>query len=665
MRRRAAALAALICALTGAAAADAGAAWVEPVSISQLDASAREPRIAVDAAGNLTAVWTTGAEGSRSVRSAFRPAGGSWEAPFNRMTSTFDCHDPRLAVNPSGAAVVIASCQKPSVAVRAAYRPAASWSAQSEVPGSADGKDARVGIDDSGNARAVWAGPGSTVHSSYRSAAGTWSAVAQQVSTVGKLAFDPNVGVSPAGYAFAVWREKREGSAPGDPVVHARISTSLKGAAWSAPFSMTVDTGAGAVTPITEGEPQIAINAGAERMMAWSVAGTNATMGERTAFSDTSGLSEPVRFITEAPAHVEIPQIAIDGEARGVAVWRSFVSAEGFRIKASTTPTRTGSWAPPTILADLSGGINGGTEPDVAADPAGNATVVWSGGGTATASSRPAGGAFGPATPISNGAHTVALGGPRVMMTAGGDALVAWSANTGGGTHIALAVDDVTPPAISSVAIPAAVETGASAAMSAASTDTWSSSTLSWDFGDGATATGDAVSHAYATAGNHTVTITATDAVGNSAGETRQISVAPPPGAGGPASASGTKKRVRLGVTVPKQTWKKILKAKAVKLRCSLDVPGACSVKATVTRAVAKHLGLKLGKGARAATVGSGSVALKGGDEPGTLKAKLTGRARKAIGTAAKPVPVVLTVTGSAPGRESATLSRTLRIKRP
>jgi hypothetical protein len=56
------------------AAPGAGAAWIEPVSISQLDAGAREPQIAVDASGDTTAVWTNGAIGSRSIRSAFRPA---------------------------------------------------------------------------------------------------------------------------------------------------------------------------------------------------------------------------------------------------------------------------------------------------------------------------------------------------------------------------------------------------------------------------------------------------------------------------------------------------------------------------------------------------------------------------------------------------------------
>lgn len=648
-------------------ASDARAAWIEPVNVSALDASAREPRIAIDAAGNATAVWTSGAVGSRSVRSAFRPAGGSWETPFNRMTSSFDCHDPRLAVNPAGAAVVIADCEKEigggtHVAIRAAYRPAASWNAAAEVTGSVGGKSARVGIDNAGNARAVWAGTGSTVQSSYKAvAAGAWSA-SQQVSTAAKLAFNPNVGVSPAGYAFAVWREKREGPVVGDPVVHTKISTSVKGAAWSAPFNLTVDTGDGAVTPVTEGEPQIDINAGAERMMAWSVAGTNATMSERTAFADTSALSAPPIFITEAPAHVEIPQIAIDGEARGIATWRSFVSAEGFRIKASTTPTRTGAWAAPTILADLAGTINSGTQPDVAADPSGNATVVWN-AAAITASSRPAGGAFGPATPISN-THTPALGGPQVTMDDAGDAVVTWSANDPTtSSHIAVAVNDVTPPALSGVVTPPSVEVGAGAAMTAVTTDTWSSSGVIWDFGDGASASGGSVSHAYATPGDRTITITATDALGNTGSQTRAISVTPRPGEPAPGGGGTQKRKLALTAAVVRQPWSKILKAKAVKLRCGLDASGTCAVKASVSAAVAKRIGLKAGKRAKVG-VGSGSAQVAGG-KVAVVKVKLTGKARAAIASATKPVPISLAVTGSAQGSEPSSLRATLRIKRP
>ncbi len=663
MRRHAAALAALICALTGSLASDAGAAWIDPVSISQLGVASSDPQIAVDASGNLTAVWTSGAEGSRAIRSAYRPAGGPWEPSSSLISSPgVNCEQPRLAVNPLGAAVLGADCGSGSATMQAAYRPAGgAWAVAVGVPGSGTGEEPRVGIDDAGNAVAIWAGAASTVHSAYRPAAtGTWVA-AGQVSTPAKTAFNPNVGMSPAGYAYAIWREKREGPTPGDPVISVMLAYKLHGAAWNTPSPLTLD---GAVTPVTKGEPQIDINADADRMMAWSTAATKDFMQARTAFTDLSGVSG-AQSVIEASAHVELPQIALDAGGLGVATWRSEAGGV-LLVKAATTSSLSGAWSGPATLGGPDG-LTFATAPDVAAGPAGAATVVWRAGVTATAAKRTGPGAFSPAVPISNAAHA-GFGEPQVAMSDGGDSLATWSSDGTSPTHIAVAIDDVTPPVLSAISVSSSVEAGAGAAMSAGATDTWSSSSLAWEFGDGASATGGSVGHAYATPGDRTVTVTATDAVGNTTSQTRTISVTPRPGEPGPGGngGAGTQKQVvALTVTVPKQAWKKIKKAKAIRLLCGLNVAGTCSVKATVTRQVAKRLGLKLGKGAKTATVGSGSLAVKGGDEPGTLKAKLSAKARKAIDVATKPVPIALAVTGTAPGSEPATLSRKLRIKRP
>ncbi len=63
--------------------------------------------------------------------------------------------------------------------------------------------------------------------------------------------------------------------------------------------------------------------------------------------------------------------------------------------------------------------------------------------------------------------------------------------------------------------------------MSASATDLWPPVTTTWQFGDGASAVGAAVSHCYSTAGERTVTVTATDAAGNATSRTRTIAIAP------------------------------------------------------------------------------------------------------------------------------------------
>jgi hypothetical protein len=360
---------------------------------------------------------------------------------------------------------------------------------------------------------------------------------------------------------------------------------------------------------------------------------------------------------------VEAPQVALDDAGGAVAVWRSFDGA-GFRTKAATTSTLFGSWSTPVPLADVETGL---AEPQVAADPAGDAAAVWrTSSGTISAATRPAGAAFDAATTISS-AGTTGLH-PRVAMTAAGDAIATWAGSTTG--RVAVAVDDTTPPVLSAVTVPPSVQAGTAASMSAMVADAWSPVTLAWDLGDGTTTAGDAVSHAYAAAATRTVTVTATDAAGNVASETRQIVVSPVPGGqdpGGPGPGGGGPPvipAVTLGVSVPKQSWPTIRKRRAVRLRCTLDVAGACAAKATISRRLAERLGLRIGPRAKARRVGRGTVAITREDRATRLDVPLGRKVRRAIGRTHRRVVFRLVVTGSAPGRTPATLTRAMTVRR-
>jgi PKD repeat protein len=67
---------------------------------------------------------------------------------------------------------------------------------------------------------------------------------------------------------------------------------------------------------------------------------------------------------------------------------------------------------------------------------------------------------------------------------------------------------------------------------------------INWNFGDGGTASGGAVTHAFGAAGAFTVTVAATDAVGNATSTTRPIVISP--------KAPPKKKRITSKVRV---TW--------------------------------------------------------------------------------------------------------------
>ena len=87
---------------------------------------------------------------------------------------------------------------------------------------------------------------------------------------------------------------------------------------------------------------------------------------------------------------------------------------------------------------------------------------------------------------------------------------------------------DAAPPTFAAVSVPTAGRVGAGIGMAAAATDRWSPVNVRWSFGDGATASGAAVTHAFGGPGSFAVGVTARDAVGNASSTTRNVLVTRP-----------------------------------------------------------------------------------------------------------------------------------------
>jgi hypothetical protein len=81
----------------------AAGAWTAPVVLSASGAVASSPQVAVDGAGNTTAVWATSAP---SVVAATQTPGSGWSAPKLLAAAPNSVYNLHLAVNPGGAAVV-------------------------------------------------------------------------------------------------------------------------------------------------------------------------------------------------------------------------------------------------------------------------------------------------------------------------------------------------------------------------------------------------------------------------------------------------------------------------------------------------------------------------------------------------------------------------------
>lgn len=91
---------------------------------------------------------------------------------------------------------------------------------------------------------------------------------------------------------------------------------------------------------------------------------------------------------------------------------------------------------------------------------------------------------------------------------------------------------DAGGPGVTTASVPTTAAPGQPVTMSATFADLWSGVSPggpTWDFGDGTTATGAQVTHTYATAGTYTITVGATDTLGNKGSATYTITVATPP----------------------------------------------------------------------------------------------------------------------------------------
>lgn len=206
--------------LVHGAARPAGEPWQAAQTLSATGGSAMNPKVVVDAGGNVIAIWTR-SNGTRDiVQAASRPAGGSWQPAQDLSTPDQNAFDPQVAVGPGGDAIAVwdqYTGTPGGFVIRAARRPLGGpW----QLPGedlSAHGLTGHphVAIDEAGRAVAVWNifegtyGPSPVgawaTKSSFRGPGGPWQAE-QPVSPVGQNTGPPQVAMDGSGNALAVWR---------------------------------------------------------------------------------------------------------------------------------------------------------------------------------------------------------------------------------------------------------------------------------------------------------------------------------------------------------------------------------------------------------------------------------------------------------------------------
>ncbi|HYV16574.1 MAG TPA: PKD domain-containing protein [Conexibacter sp.] len=142
-------------------------------------------------------------------------------------------------------------------------------------------------------------------------------------------------------------------------------------------------------------------------------------------------------------------------------------------------------------------------------------------------------GTVGAAQTLATGEHIMVSFG-ALAFDDDGDGVALWPDFDGTSERVRMAPYAGAGPRVTAASIPATATVGRAVSLSAAASSNWSSvASIDWSFGDGKLARGATVKHAYATPGKKTVTVTATDALGNTGrAATRVVTVTAGPSVG-------------------------------------------------------------------------------------------------------------------------------------
>ncbi|WP_196809225.1 PKD domain-containing protein [Conexibacter woesei] len=515
-------------ALALALAASAGATtWSAPHALFPSAVTAYRSSATMNADGDVAAVTISADQ--RDVVLYERPAGGP-ETTTVVGSDTTRAGDPQVALSDTGAIAVAwvgADNDEAHVAVRPAgsstFRAPVDISSTTYQDGMNDTGNVRIGIDDAGEVAVAWkTGTSSpwTMHWGLIGTSGTLGTTGT-VTAGWSLAF--SVSMNGAGDAVVGWSEVAT-----DPAQSAlRASVRPAGGVFGTPAD--VHDG------VPDFEPSTAIDAAGDVAVAYT--GSAGNHGEIRVATMPAGGAFGTPVAVSAPGDdTAYPSVAMAGDGTAVVSW-----SPGFIGRyAARAVTLAGT--PVGAVTTLGPSPNSRSRTVLRPDGSGAVFMLATDG--LYVAKRDADGTFEPATLVTTGGYSSGVNMPGAVggIDAAGDMAMFWP---GSSSSVSLSYYDLGAPQLGSVTVPATGTSGTPLAFSGTASDALSWGTVRWDFGDGHTADGDAVSHTYAAGGTYTVTATGIDASGNTdpATETRTVVVAqapPPPSTGDADPGTGT-----------------------------------------------------------------------------------------------------------------------------
>lgn len=507
-----------------AAPAGAAPAWLPPAPISPAGEEGTEPQVAMDATGDAVVAWNHfAAVGGYEIVVLSRAAGGTWSAPARFPTGAV-AGNPQVAIGPTGEAVVAFRNSRGAEAPVEVARAAAGggWTAPTEI--SEAGRftaEPTVAAGPGGGVTAIWrqseGGGKYRVWEATRPPGGDWSRP-RAVSTAAEDTFSPRIALDATGGAVAAWEAEEAGT-----YFVIKSAARTAGGDWGSPVALSPAEGF-AFTP------ELVMNPGGRAVLGWDQEDEGGYyVVDVTTFVPGTGWQLPAVELSNPKVSSAAPKLAIDERGDAVAAWPE--GGGKLSVIRGSTMAPGGGWSLPTTIT--APGEMGG-ETDVGLDARGEATVVWNSdmGGTQVgrASRWIAGAAPTPPQTISEAGVDAYY--PEVATDAGGDALAVWQGDSPGSRVVDAAGFDGAGPALRSLSIPSTGSVGVPLSFSVAPVDVFSAvGTVNWDFGDGGRGTGAQATHAYSRPGTYTVSVEASDSLGNLSRATGTVTIAAPPAA--------------------------------------------------------------------------------------------------------------------------------------
>lgn len=364
-----------------AATRPAGGSWSKPVTISETAEFKVELKLAVNPQGDAAAVWIGYAAGEGEiVHAATRPAGGEWSEPVTLSKVGEQAVEPNIAIDALGnvTAIWIGGVGWEEGVVEAATLPAGGeWGKPVEL--SDDSRAAgspQLAVDSQGELTAVWVlnivnRDEGAVQSKTRPAGGSWSSEAVDVSSSDALATNPRIALDAQGDATAVWQLK---DIPGASGFHYLVQSALRqDGDWGAPQTISREDA-------LADKPEVTVDPDGNATVVWSFSPifTGLPTGLQTRSRTAGGSWGDTVFLTTRPGGVEPNesnvQLAADPQGNVTAVWGAW-SVPTEVVRAARLPAG-GTWSAPVNLSSTSAYS---LWPRLAMDPQGYATVLWSG----------------------------------------------------------------------------------------------------------------------------------------------------------------------------------------------------------------------------------------------------------------------------------------------